>query len=745
MKNIRITTKLQVLTLIMIISTALIGGGGYLSLTQLQGAVDQLAGTTVKKLLATESAQKQTLIAIRGQKNAVLATTDKDSKDFADKSRAALKLAADEFKELDSLMAKGSEDEKNLLQKAKATFDGFVSVNAECLTLAEANTNLKANALLWGPIKQDVATLLKLTDKLVESPGKEAADTDKRRKAAYELARDLLQLERMLKQHIDKVGTASDIQALDRALAEAKLKVEHHVDETLALCGPDEVALRAPTQVAFNDLNQRQMELLEFSRLDSNNKSFDLSLVDARIKMDDFTAATKALTEKFNAQTKLGRDIANDVATTGIRTILITASIGLALQMILAWLIANSVTKPVGLVRDMAQSMASGILTNRIKLDQTDEVGQLATATDSLADSLTSMVVEMQNTGTGLDASAADLGRISRQLLTVSDQASTQSASVASAAEQLSTSINSMSSAAEEMSVSFASISSATEEMSVNVGSISSAAEQTSSNVAVVATAVEEISGSFTDVLTDVREGARVASQASQLANSATKTMKELNQAGGEISKVTETIKMIALQTNLLALNATIEATSAGEAGKGFAVVAHEIKELANQSAKAAEDIARKIEGVQTGTRDAVGVIQEVADVIKAINASADRISHSVENQTRAAQTISQNVAEANKGVGQIARSIAEVATSANDMSRNVSEAARGATDVSRSVQESAKAARGISSSIATVSEAARATSSSAGGVTTTSESLSKIAEQLKKLVARFKIPGNAS
>ena len=76
MKNIRITTKLQVLTLIMIISTALIGGVGYLSLTQLQGAVDQLAGTTVKKLLATESAQKQTLIAIRGQKNAVLATTD---------------------------------------------------------------------------------------------------------------------------------------------------------------------------------------------------------------------------------------------------------------------------------------------------------------------------------------------------------------------------------------------------------------------------------------------------------------------------------------------------------------------------------------------------------------------------------------------------------------------------------------------------------------------------------------------
>ena len=726
MKNFRLITKLQILALIMILSAVFVGGVGYLSLNQMQG--------TFAKLLAAESAQEQTLFAIRAQKNAVLAITDKDSIDYASASRESMKLADLHFVTLDGLVSNGSDEEK-LLKTVRSTFASFADTNKTCLAFAEQNTNLKAAVIFWGPIKTDVAVILKLTDKLAETPAKDETNTSKRKDDAYRLTREILLLQLMLKQHIEK-AIGVDISTLERSISESKMKVEQLVEEALSLTNPDESALRAPTQVALSDFNFQEGQLIKLSKEDSNNKSLDISLNEAKVKFDAFSIANKDLLQKLIANS-------NETASFGRMMIVIAALMGMSLKTFFAWLIAKSVTKPVALVRDFTKSMAGGELTERMRLTQQDEIGELARSTDSLADSLTGIVSEMSKTGRGLEASSASLEKISKELVTVSDQASTQSASVAAAAEQLSANISAMSSAAEEMSVSFASISSATEEMSVNVGSISSAAEQTSSNVAVVASAVQDITGSFSDVLTDVREGARVASQASQLAHSATKTMKELNQAGGEISKVTETIKMIALQTNLLALNATIEATSAGEAGKGFAVVAHEIKELANQSAKAAEDIARKIEGVQTGTRDAVGVIQEVADVIKAINASADRISHSVENQTKAAQTISQNVTEANKGVGQIARSIAEVATTANDMSRNVSEAARGANDVSRSVQESAQAARGISSSIITVSEAARATNGSATGVTAASENLSQIATQLKKLVARFKIPGN--
>ena len=155
-------------------------------------------------------------------------------------------------------------------------------------------------------------------------------------------------------------------------------------------------------------------------------------------------------------------------------------------------------------------------------------------------------------------------------------------------------------------------------------------------------------------------------------------------------------IKLIAMQTNLLALNATIEATSAGEAGKGFAVVAHEIKQLANQSGKAAEDIARMIEGIQTSTREAVEVIQtsprRSRRSIPLRNASRPRWRQ----QTLAAPGSRRELEAASKGVGHIAQSIAEVAKGANDMSRNASEASQAANDVSHNASEAARAVRDI-------------------------------------------------
>ncbi|MFY8201832.1 MAG: methyl-accepting chemotaxis protein, partial [Pirellula staleyi] len=527
--------------------------------------------------------------------------------------------------------------------------------------------------------------------------------------------------------------------AIDRS---TRIKVDGFFELLNAFADPSktvEVEMKNISMGLRTDID----DFLTFSTSDSNGKSTKLSLEDTKDSVDTALKILDELTAMGRVEADAAVKASDAIYSDSSSVLLGTSLIGLVFGCLASFFVSRSITAPVSLVRNLAQDMAKGNLMSRINLKQSDEVGELATATDSLANSLSEIVGRIQNASTDLSGSSIGLEGIAKSLVEQSEHTSARADSVSTASEQLSANINTMSSAAEEMSMNFASISSATEEMSVSVGSISSAAEQTSNNVAAVTTAIHDISISFEQVLSNVRDGSRVANNASHMANSATSTMKHLDQSSTEISKVTETIKMIALQTNLLALNATIEATSAGEAGKGFAVVAHEIKQLANQSAKAAEDIATKIEGVQTGTRQAVGVIQEIADVIKEINASADRISNSVEEQNRAAQTISQNIAQANSGVGQIARSISEVAATANDMARNIAEATRGATDVSRNVGEAAKAASDISDSIGQVSKAALETNRSSENVTIASETLAQLSHDLQKLASRFKIPIN--
>ncbi len=135
--------------------------------------------------------------------------------------------------------------------------------------------------------------------------------------------------------------------------------------------------------------------------------------------------------------------------------------------------------------------------------------------------------------------------------------------------------------------------------------------------------------------------------------------MKKLGESSQEIGNVIKVITSIAQQTNLLALNATIEAARAGEAGKGFAVVANEVKELAKQTARATEDIGRKIESIQGDTKGAVKAIEEISAIINQINDISNSIASAVEEQTVTTNEISRSVAEASSGVGDIARTSA--------------------------------------------------------------------------------------
>ncbi|MFO0909482.1 MAG: methyl-accepting chemotaxis protein [Isosphaeraceae bacterium] len=744
MKNLRLSHKMLVLSAILMGSIVVVAYVALNQLTKVNGQIRTLVDRTLVKRDTLSALHTQFLSAIRAQKNAILAPDDEKSKEYAATSRSTvtgLNETTTRLKEL--INADNNTAQLNAVDSLQKALDAFQKVNTDTLDLAVQNSNIKARAILAGDFQRQVGLLMghfrKWISDAAARPNTTPAEAA-RLKRLSELQAALLELYPSLGSHIMS-SNREEMVGLERKIQEGLDLLQSGVTASTDLAASDQVESRT----ILNELRTLSASIIKLSTVDSNNRSAALSLNESKLAGDDCVAKITDLDKLLAAEATAGRDSSAEAYLSGFIWILTVALVGLLFGGLVAVLVTRSVTQPVLQVRNLTRAMADGDLRNRIPLQQSDEVGQLSEATNSLADAFSRIVHEIQKVSDGMAGSAGELAGVSNQLLSQSEHASLKATSVASASEQLTLNISTMASAAEEMSVSVASISSASEEMSINVGTISSAAEQTSTNVSVVSSAVNEISSSFADVLKDVQEGSSIAGQASRMADSASETIQLLNRSGAEISKVTETIKMIALQTNLLALNATIEATSAGEAGRGFAVVAHEIKELANQSAKAAEDIARKIEGVQDDTRKAVQVIQSVSQIIRDINASAGRISSSVEKQTRAAGMISQNVSEANKGVGDIARSIAEVAKAAGDMSRNVAEAARGATDVSRNVGEAAKAARGISADIHGVSDASRSTNDSAARVHTSADHLDQISRRLRILIGRFKVASDGA
>jgi methyl-accepting chemotaxis protein len=228
--------------------------------------------------------------------------------------------------------------------------------------------------------------------------------------------------------------------------------------------------------------------------------------------------------------------------------------------------------------------------------------------------------------------------------------------------------VQTVSSSASEMQSSSTAMSATAEETSRQATAVAAASEQASSNVQTVASASEELSSSIQEITRQVAESARMARSAVEQAKATGQTVDGLAQAAAKIGDVVKLITDIASQTNLLALNATIEAARAGEAGKGFAVVASEVKTLANQTAKATDEIAKQIQSIQEATREAVGAIQGIGRTIEQVNEVAATIASAVEEQGAATKEISRNVQQAAQGTQEVSKNIASVTQAAGEV-----------------------------------------------------------------------------
>ena len=196
---------------------------------------------------------------------------------------------------------------------------------------------------------------------------------------------------------------------------------------------------------------------------------------------------------------------------------------------------------------------------------------------------------------------------------------------------------------------------------------VSSAADEASANVQTVATAAEELTSSIKEISRQVDQSANVARAAAQEAEETNRTMQGLAESSARIGEVVSLINDIASQTNLLALNATIEAARAGDAGKGFAVVAGEVKTLANQTARATEEISQQIGAVQSATSHAVEAIGAIVKRIDEINMIATAISSAVEEQSAATGEIARNIQAAAQGTEMVSANIGGVNQAANE------------------------------------------------------------------------------
>jgi len=196
---------------------------------------------------------------------------------------------------------------------------------------------------------------------------------------------------------------------------------------------------------------------------------------------------------------------------------------------------------------------------------------------------------------------------------------------------------------------------------------VAAASEQTSVNVQTVASAAEELSSSVTEISRQVAQSAQIAQSASEEAERTNEIVETLAAAGQKIGQIVELINNIVGQTNLLALNATIEAARAGEAGKGFAVVASEVKSLANQTAKATEEIASQIDNIQSVTGETVNAIANIRGTIDNINEIATGIASAVEEQGAATDEITRNMQQASEGTAEVSQTIVEVTQAASE------------------------------------------------------------------------------
>lgn len=430
---------------------------------------------------------------------------------------------------------------------------------------------------------------------------------------------------------------------------------------------------------------------------------------------------------------------------------IITVIIILAISIFFSTVLIRSIIKALSTYITMARSIADGELPEALKTDRSDEIGLLAEALNQMVSSLkekvnfakqisegdldavlensserdrlgvtlekmkenlTEMIIHIKSSTSSLTDSLSGLSAVSSQMSGATTEMSTQSTTVAGAAEEISAGIETL--------------ASSNSEMNANVHSISATATQVSDNMKGISSSMDQLEDSIKKVSDRSGHAQEIAKQAITTAARSTEKMNELDMSANKIGEFSQIIKEIAQQTNLLALNANIEAASAGEAGKGFAVVANEIKELANQSSRSAEDISETISEIQKNTETSVHSMKDVTTIISTIDQSTSEIFDLSKEGSKNVNLIVNNVKESTTGIEEVSSLIKEISSATDSAAKTSEEFTLSSGEISKNMQELNRVVSDTANGVNQVHSQANA--------------LSEVSEKLQMMVEKFKL-----
>ncbi len=378
--------------------------------------------------------------------------------------------------------------------------------------------------------------------------------------------------------------------------------------------------------------------------------------------------------------------------------VLLAVIIAALVIAVAAFFIALSIIKPIKKGVAFAKVIASGDLTQDLKIHQKDEVGQLASALNEMKTDLSGVIGSIKVNANNTSATAEELSASSEEVNASTEQVSSTIQEIAKGSQTLSKSAEDTKQSGEQLKSSIQSVAESAQQSAKNAADVNDAAKKGS-----------EAAKKAGDKMKSLSEAVKTSSEVVQ----------DLGTKGQQIVKVIEVINGISEQTNLLALNAAIEAARAGEAGRGFAVVADEVRKLAEESQRATKQIETIIEDITNGTTQAV---------------------ESMKKGTKEVEEGSTVVNEALTSLDTISKKVSEVAAQIEEMSAATEEQLANAEKVQKSISDVSAVAEESSASSEEVSASVEETTASMQQVSESAQNLAKAADELRNKVARFKV-----